>query len=468
MKNRKKYFNLVPLLPVFISCFLVSFIAVFSFQHFYFPQRYADLRAAEMEEVFADKEFFSKRARSVLDTRNDVGYVRLLDSNGVLKKSFGFRDDKGFEKLELRGPDGKTVLLGLKDSVSKKFYGDAFLWSLIFGSLMGIIFTALIRFISNRAFSFFGEFSDAVSSVASGDYSVRLDRSSPLIKGAGVQGLCSEFNEMVSSLKNGAPKGGATEDSDSDSDRFAQSQEDFRPKIVRQQELSEASLFDVPEDSLDSFDEGMVEVIDVSEEEDFEPEEIISVPKEAENSAETKTNISILVIKISDFENLIKDVSPPNVNSLTVNYRKTVSTTIVSFGGKVEAVLRDELVAFFTSTDSDTRFNCVCCAVEIMQMFAGVVDGQKVSTHSDIKPKMGIASADLSVPATADISSLAKPFVNEAKSLCDASKAWGIMVTTGFRQSMSEYLEVRREKVNGKLCYAVTGVEEEALRMTRK
>ncbi|MCY4263191.1 MAG: hypothetical protein OXC97_07830 [Candidatus Dadabacteria bacterium] len=470
LKNRKKSFNLVPLLPVFLSCFLVSFAAVFSFQHFYFPQRYADLRAAEMEEVFADKEFFSKRARSVLDTRNDVGYVRLLDSNGVLQKSFGFRDDKGFEKLALRGPDGKTVLLGLKESVGKKFYGDALLWSLIFGSLMGVVFTALIRFISNRAFGFLGEFSGAVSSVARGDYCVRLDSSSPLIKGAGVQGFCSAFNEMVSSLEKRLSEGDATEDPDSDSKRSAQLQEDFRPKIVRSQEkLSEASLFEISENSLDSFDEGLVEVVDIPDEDNFEPEEIIPVPKkEVGDSKETKTDISILVVKISDFENLIKDVSPPSVNSLTVDYRKTVSTAIVSFGGKVEAVLRDELVAFFANTDSAAKLNCVCCAVEIMQMFAGVIDGQKVSTHSDIKLKMGISSVDLSVSAGADIFSLAKPFVNEAKSLCDSSRPWGIMVTTGFRQSISDYLEVRREKVNGKLCYAVTGVEEEALQMTRK
>ena len=466
-KNRKKSFNLVPSFPVFLFCLILSSGAVFAFQHFYFPERYADLRIAEMEEVFGEEDFFADRARSVLDTRNDVGYVRLLDHNGVLEKSFGFQDDKGFEKLTLKGPEGKTVLVGLRSSVSKKFYFDSVLWSLVFGSLMAVVFTFLIRFVSDRAFRFLGEFSDAVSSVASGDYSVRLDGRSSLIAGAGVQWLCREFNEMVSSLEGeSAGRDGKEEPDDVDLDRSADLQVDFRPKIILSQEQpSEVSSFETP---ADSFDEDIVEIVHVSEEEDSEPQEAASAVTGGVDSEGEKTDISILVVKIADFESLIEDISPSSVNSLTADYRKSVSTTIGSFGGTVEAILRDEVVAFFTDSDSSSgpvaELSCVCCAVEIMQLFAGVVDGKRISARSDIKLKMGISSADLSVPAESDVFTLAKPFVDEAKVLCDGARAWSIFVTTGFRESASDYLEVRREKVGGELCYAVTGVEEEALR----
>ncbi len=451
---------------------------VFAFQYFYFPERYADLRVAEMEEVFGEEEFFADRARSVLDTRNDVGYVRLLDHNGVLEKSFGFQDDKGFEKLTLKGPEGKTVLLGLRSSVGKQFYLDALLWSLIFASLIAIVFTSLIRFISDRAFRFLGEFSEAVGSVASGDYSVRLDGRSSLIAGAGVQWLCREFNEMASSLEGGSADRDETEDSgDADFERSAELQTDFRPKIVlNQEESSETSSFETPETSSfeapeDSFDEGLVEIVHVSDEEDVElVEEVPSAVTEVADSEGKKTDISILVVKIADFESLIEGISPSSINSLTADYRKSVSTTIASFGGTVESILRDEVVAFFTNPDPNlgptAKLSCVCCAVEIMQLFAGVVDGQKVSARSDIKLKMGISSTDLSVSGESDVFALAKPFVDEAKALCNGARAWSVFVTTGFREGASDYLEVRREKVNGNLCYAVTGVEEEALQRT--
>ncbi len=503
LKNRKKSFNLVPFTPVFIFCFLISFSALFVFQYFYFPERYADLRVAEMEEVFGEEQFFADRARSVLDTRNDVGYVRLLDHNGVLKKSFGFQDDKGFEKLAFKGPEGKTVLLGLKSSVSKKFYFDALLWSLIFASLMAVVFASLIRFISDRAFRFLGEFSEAVGSVAGGDYSVRLDGRSSLIAGAGVQWLCREFNEMASSLEGGPAERDDTEESvGADFDRSDELQTDFRPQIVLSQEQpSEVSPFEVPEDSFeeglvevvhvsdeedtepeqetpsevpeDSFEEGLVEIVHVSDEEDTEPgQETPSAVTEIADSEGEKTDVSILVVKIADFENLIEDVSSASVNSLTADYRKFVSTTISSFGGTVEAILRDEVVAFFANSDPDlgpaAKLGCVCCAVEMMQLFAGVVDGQKVSARSDIKLKMGISSADLPVSEESDVFALAKPFVDEAKALCDGAKPWSVFVTTGFREGASDYLEVRREKVDGNLCYAVTGVEEEALQRTGK
>ena len=469
MKNRKKSFNLVPFFPVFLSCLLLSFSAVFVFQYFYFPERYADLRVAEMEEVFGEEEFFADRARSVLDTRNDVGYIRLLDSNGVLEKSFGFQDDKGFEKLTLRGPEGKTVLLGLRSSVGKKFYLDALLWSLIFGSLMAVVFTSLIRFISDRAFRFLREFSDAVSSVASGDYSVRLDGRSSLIAGAGVQWLCREFNEMASSLEGESAGGDGTEESeDTDLDGSTELQTDFRPKIVLSQEQPpETPSFEVPEDS---FDEGLVEIVHVSDGEDTEPERTPSPVTDVVDSEGKETDISILIVKIADFENLIEDLSPSSVNSLTADYRKSISTTVDSFGGTVEAILRDEVVAFFTNSDPDlgpvAKLSCVCCAVEIMQLFAGVVEGKRISAKSDIRLKMGISSADLLIQAESDVFTLAKPFVDEAKTLCDGARAWGIFVTTDFREGSSDYLEVRREKAGGELCYAVTGVEEAALQRT--
>ena len=464
LKNRKKSFNLVPFFPVFIFCFLLSFLAVFAFQYFYFPERYADLMVEKMEEVFSEEVFFADRARSILDTRNDVGYVRLLDHNGVLEKSFGFQDDKGFEKLTLKGPEGKTVLLGLRSSVGKNFHLDALLWSLIFASLMAVVFTSLIRFISDRAFRFMGEFSEAVGSVASGDYSVRLDGRSSLIAGAGVQWLCREFNEMVSSLEGGSADRDDTEDlEDGDFDRSDELPTDFRPKIVLSPEQSsDISSFQAPQDS---FDEDLVEIMHV-EQEDAEPEqEVPSAVTEIADSEGKKVDINILVVKIADFETLIEDVSPSSVNSLTADYRKSVSTTIGSFGGTVEAILRDEVVAFFINPDPGpaAKLNCVCCAVEMMQLFAGVVDGQKVSTRSDIKLKMGISSADLSVSDESDVFALAKPFVDEAKALCNGARAWSVFVTTGFREDASDYLEVRREKVDGNLCYAVTGVEEEAL-----
>ena len=384
-----------------------------------------------------------------------------------LRRVLVFRMTRVLRRSPLKGPEGKTVLLGLKNSAGGKFHLDALLWSLIFASLMAVIFTFLIRFISDRAFRFMGELSEAVGSVAGGDYSVRLDGRSSLIAGAGVQWLCREFNEMASSLEGGsADRDDAENLENADFDRSDELPTDFRPKIVLSPEPpSDVSSFQAPQDSLE---EDLVEIVHV-EEGDIEPEqEAPSAVTEIVDSEGKKADISILVVKIADFETLIEDVSPASVNALTADYRRSVSTTIGSFGGTVETILRDEVVAFFTSSDSGpaARLSCVCCAVEMMQLFAGVVNGQKVSTRSDIKLKMGISSADLPVSDESDVFALAKPFVDEAKALCDGAKAWSVFVTTSFREGASDYLEVRREKVDGNLCYAVTGVEEEALQRT--
>jgi len=473
LNNRKKSFSILPFSTVFLFCLIFSVLAGFLFQHFYFPERYADLRVAEMEEVFNEEEFFADRARSVLDTRNDVGYVRLLDNNGVLEKSFGFQDDEGFKKLTIKGPEGKTVLVGIGTSATKKFYFDAVLWSLIFGSLMAVVFTLSIRFISNRAFGFLKELSDAVTSISRGNYSVRLDGQSSKVAGFNVQWLYRQFNEMVSSLESSSIK--QEKSGDLGLQDFTEERAGFYPKMVLNQEKT--SQISSSETSTDSSNEETEEVIIVSDKEDTEPKKTPSpitdiVDFQGKETELDKMEVSILVIKIVDFESLIKDISPLDIDSLTSDYRKFISSTVNSFGGTVEAILRDEVVAFFTNSNSEevpaSELSCICCAVEVIQLFAGVIDKKRISSQSDIKLKMGISSTNLSVLDKLDVPTRAKTFVDEAKVLCDGARPWSILVTTGFRASVSDYLEVRREKVEDKLCYAVIGVEEEALQQIKK
>ena len=455
---------------------VISAVGFFVFQYVYFPERYADLRIREMEDVFGEEEFFVDNARSVLDTRSDVGYVRLLDHNGVLEKSFGFQDDEGFEKLTLKGPEEKTVLVGLRISAGKQFNFDALIWSLIFGSLMAVALSVFIHFVSNRSLGFIKEFSDAMKSITRGDYSVRLNESSLLVASSGIKRLYRDFNEMISSL-NIVPDTPSEAKLAADSDSVEKSRDEkpfegsresktgFLPKIVvSEHQSSQKDSWEAPDSSVK---EEISRVEEISAQEIQESgDSPFSAPK-VPYSEKTNTDVCVLVIKIADFEALIEDIPPSEINVLTAEYRKSISSIIVSFGGVLEAMLRDEVVAFFSGPDSDeesvAKLSSVCSAVEIMQFFASKTKEANISSGSRVKPKVGIASSKFFVSEESDIFTLAKPSVKEAKTLCDNARAWNIFVTKDFREGVRDFIEVKRQKIGDDICYAVTGVEESAL-----
>lgn len=469
LTNRKNSSEPDAFLSVFLFCLFVSFCVVFIFQYFYFPVRYAQMRTAEMENVFVEEELFAEHSRSILNTRSDVGYVRLLDRNGVLEKSFGVQDDSGFEKLAIKGPEGKAVLVGIKTPSDNGNYLNMALWSLLAGSLMAVALSFFLRAMNARSLRFLGNFSDAMRRLSRGDYSARLEAGPSFAANPGLARLCREFNDMASSISPAAP-GEKAPDEDSAADagesadpavakdaeetaredsagRETEPRSSFRPKIVpREQEQAPAAEV--------SPGLGLGEILSGQ-----------SVA--TDGSPGNGTGVAVLVVKIADFDTFVSDVDPSEVDFITAEYRKSLSDFVVSFGGVVETVLRDEVVAFFSDSGAGGRkaaeLRSVCCAVEIMQFFGTADEPEATDVKSRTKVKAGISSADLSVRAESDVFAEAKPFASEAKALCDGARGLSIFVSKDFRESVKDYLEVRRENLGGRLCYAVTGVEESAL-----
>lgn len=455
------------------------------FQYFYFPARYAQMRTAEMENVFGEEELFAERSRSVLDTRSDVGYVRLLDRNGVLEKSFGVQDDKGFEKLTLKGPEGKTVLVGIRTPSVNGTYFNVALWSLLAGSLLAVALSFFLRAMNARSLRFLGDFSDAMRRLSRGDLSARLDPGASAVADPGVARLAREFNEMASSI-DPAPRGERAADDDSaetaeesadpdgaedpeetavedSSARDGETPPFFRPKEVPGEREPGPSA----EASPGSEDQGGPVIAEILSARSAPAKDGPPAVSGDPDSRGERTGVSVLVAKIADFDAFVRDLEPSEIDFLTAEYRKSLSNFVVSFGGVVETVLRDEVVAFFSDAGEGGRktaeLRAVCCAVEMMQFFGGAEDREATAARSGTKVKAGISSADLSVPATSGVFAEAGTFVGEARALCDGARGWSIFVSKDFRESVKDYLEVRRESVGGRLCYAVTGVEEDAL-----
>lgn len=448
-KNRKNSFSHGAFVLIFVFCLLFSFSAVFAFQYFYFPVRYAELRTAEMQRVFGEEELFAELARSILATRSDVGYVRLLDRDGVLEKSFGVQYDQGFEKLAVGGPGGKTVLVGVRPFPNTGIYFDILLWSLLIGSLMAVVFSFFLRLMNDLSFRHLKEFSDGMKLLSEGDYSARLDARSSMMINSRIVQLCREFNEMASSLEKAAPTVSAEPADESPTVEDSAAEPGTGP-------LFSPPSAPAPAEPADTFPVPSPEDSGTGK---AAPSPAVAPPR--------KTWLSALVVKIADFDSLARNLDSSEMSSLTAEYRKSLSNFVISFGGVVERMLQNEVVALFPASDGDDRtsveLRSVCSAVETMQFFGGARNRHGISSGTGVKVKAGISSSEIEIPADSGVSASVKPLVDEARTLCDGAKSWNIFVSVRFRESLRDYLEVRREYVDGNLCYSVKGVEEKAL-----
>ncbi len=479
-RNRKDFSGFASFPYIYIVCFLLCSLTIFLFQYLYFPERYATLRVMEMDEIFEEEEFFTERAKAVLNTRSDVGYVRLLDENGITEKSFGYQQDEGYTKLALSGPEGKKILMGIKP-VNNRFYSDSLLWSILFGALMAAILSYFIRFVNSRSFRFLEEFSKGINSVARGNYRVSLDENSFPSAGKRVKRLCREFNEMVFSLENKPTATDDTEESEIEFvDLLPEQQEVFQPQAGTHEEIegmeNQKDRETIVEQDEDITEHEVIEIVDVDVSSDMDVKTVQRTTDSAGDNAYDSqqgsgTELCVVVIRIAEYENVVQGLSPSDINSLMAKYRKSISETVTSFRGDVEAMLRDEVVVFFTNsnvaTDISAKLSSVCSAVEMIQFFASASGRLSPGLH-EIKLKIGISSTIFPSSTEADVSLFAKSVVDEAKVLCSTARAWNILVTTDFRESLKDYLVVRREKVGNRMCYAVTGVEEEALEQLGK
>lgn len=532
--NQKGSFDLTTSIAVFLVCLVIS-LSVAAFHYWYFPTKYLDFKFAEIQTLLNTDSEFTDQAKDILNTRNDIAYLKLLDQNGVLEESFGSEDKRSSRKYSFNGSDNKTIIIGIKTLTNKQIDGYALLWSLIIGSSISILLLFIIFLVSSPPDRSLGKLSEALKGAEENDYSSKLIIDSSI---KGDDEMVSVFNSFNNLIDRISPRSNFEPDEEiigeddpemefpeeepissddveevedeelivaevDEVDDIEPAQEEMDEPEADENEIieeetgnNEVTITESPESHEDQTDtpqstseselytdEGKgveeptadeVDEIRESEEPKDEVKEIITPfkPKVVSTSNESRSiaknrNVTVLVAKISDFSDLISDLEPSDLNSFITEYRRNASSIVGEYGGVIEALLQDEIVAIFNAPDKQNHpeLRSVSAAVEIMQVIAELAKKRKAEGKRIISGKIGLSVSSVAFFTETGIPDKIKDVVDNSRHLCDNTENWKIFVSGELYDCVKEHVEVKQTKVNDNFYFSVVGVEEGVLRL---
>jgi len=388
---------------ILVAIFVLVSILVSLFSSYYFTSTLSDQKAQELVQLFSSSDAsFQDTAKNILNSRQDVLYIKLLDSEGILQESMGSEEGDNVEMFPITTSENSTILLGLVKTNFKRLTISTAIWSGLIGLVVSIIVLLMLSFLTNGKSDTIEKLIAGMKRASRGDLTTKLDSSEAGDDVTMIRAY-ETYNQMLDLLKK---------------------RED-------------------------------IEV----EEPIFQPTLIATEEKEQETKSR---RVTVVVAKIADFQDLSSTLDSTEFNSFLADYRKSASSIISNYGGVIEALMKDEIVAFFNAPEEQTNpeLRAVCSAVEVLQHLATITRERKLEGKIAINGKIGIESKTLNVYGDSGVPQGIKAITDTARGICNISPIWRVIVSSELYLSVSEYVEARELTLGDDSYYSIVGVEE--------
>ena len=308
-----------------VAIFIILSILVSLFSSYFFTSTITEQKSQELIKLFSQSDAtFQETAENILNSRQDIYYIKLLDSEGVLQESLGNEDGDNLEMLPIATSTNSTILVGLQGSDFKSLTISTAIWSGLIGLVVSIIVLILLSFLSNGKSDTIEKLIAGMKRVSRGDLATKLE-SSEAGEDVTMIRAFETYNQMLDLLK-------------------------------RKKEIG------IPDEPV------------------FQPTLIEAEDKEEEEKTRSR-RVIVVVAKIADFQELTSTLDSSEFNSFLADYRKSASSIISNYGGVIEALMKDEIVAFFNAPEEQTNpeLRAICSAVEVLQHLATITRERKTS-----------------------------------------------------------------------------------------
>ncbi len=389
-----------------VASFILLSILVSLFSSYFFTSTITEQKSQELIKLFSQSDVtFQQTAENILNSRQDVYYIKLLDSEGVLQESLGNEDGDNLEMFPIATSTNSTILVGLQGSDFKSLTISTAIWSGLIGLVVSIIVLVLLSLLSNGKSDTIEKLIAGMKRVSRGDLATKLE-SSEAGEDVTMIRAFETYNQMLDLLK-------------------------------RKKEI------ETPDEPV------------------FQPTLIEAEDKEEEEETR-KRRVTVVVAKIADFQELTSTLDSSEFNSFLADYRKSASSIISNYGGVIEALMKDEIVAFFNAPEEQTNpeLRAICSAVEVLQHLATITRERKLEGKIAISGKIGIGTKTLNVYGDHGLPQGIKAVTDSARATCDLAPIWRVIVSSDMYYSVSEYVEARELILGGESYYSIIGVEE--------
>ncbi len=522
LKSSKGNINLTILIFTFLICIAIA-LGVAFFHHYNSPSKFLEYKVTDISDKLNGVSDFPDTANKMLNSDKSVSYIKLLDRNGVLEESFGNDTLGGTKRFTINGPGNKTIVLGLKPPSDIKLDTYLLVWSLLIGSAMALflIFMVFMKGTgSNISYASLNKLEDAMNKITGGDFSERIDVNTVFNEDISILNTFQSFNRMAESLdtktKHQEESGQADpqpEEPESENMELTNgvgSVETYKETG----EATDAELMDEPETEPEIENEEKPDIVfdDVNgnvEEPENQPEEvefdlsaetnddqIFSEPDQADtedtleelpgqDQALTETadevsgfkpkivlpqsgvypknrNVTVVVAKIDEFENLTQKLDSSDLNSFLTQYRKSASQIISSYGGVIEALLQDEIVAIFNAPEeqNNPELRAICASVEVLHELATMAKKRRADGKEMIAGKIGVGVKSLAYYSETGVPDSVKNVIKDARYVCENANLWKVYVTSELHELVNDNVDSKEFQVEDEVLYSITGVEQ--------
>jgi class 3 adenylate cyclase len=392
------------LVLVFIFILLSAGISIFN--SYFLTSTITDERGQELAQLFnTSGKSFADTSKEILNSRKDIIYIKLLNPEGVLLQSFGTEDGKNVDIIPITTPENNSIVVGVVSKNYKSLMISSLMWSVLIGIAASVVIVFILSLFSTGKSDSIEKLISAMKSVTRGDLAgARLD---------------PELSDDVATIR---------------------AYETFNQMVDRLRKRE-----DIDEDIPPSFQPTLISA-------DEEEEEITAKPR----------NITVVVVKIADFQELSNTLKPSEFNSFLADYRKAASAIISNYGGVIEALLKDEIVAFFNAPEEQVNpeLKAVCSAVEVLQLLASITRERKIEGKTAISGKVGIEMKSIPVYDDSGIPHGIKEVTDLARKISTVAPVWRVIVSSSVYDTVKDFVEARELKLGNDSYYSIVGVEE--------
>ena len=190
------------LLLTFLICVIIA-VGVALFHSQYFASKVLEYKSSEISNKLNNSRSISLAAKDLLHSRDDIGYLKIVNEGGEVQKSFDNDKVPSTEEIVLKLHNGSSVVVGLRSDVVPFIDPYALSWSLIIGIILAVVLIFIVSVRDSNAAKLFNELGEAMKRVTQGDYTVRLGVDSFLDQGGKkdyMESTYESFNKMVRSL----------------------------------------------------------------------------------------------------------------------------------------------------------------------------------------------------------------------------------------------------------------------------
>jgi class 3 adenylate cyclase len=407
---------------------------------FYFKSLIFDKKVASISSAFEQQRDFATIAKEILNTNKEVAYAKLVDENGVLQQSFGSSENLNIKEFIIKNPEGSQIFLGIEKSALTFPMTLPLLLTTLISLLVLCIFLIVIKLYYPYQKKSLNILNDAILKISKGDYSSKLEIGSQLKDDVDMIKVFDSFNEMADSLnsdKNYEKLNGAGELNASNGDLKVHGNGTGTTKTQ-------------------SYNDPIIQ----------EPIKSVELPKAGGQisiikDSKNKTVVA-LVSKISDYDRLAKMYDSSELALLLTDYRKTASNIVSGYGGIVETLVRDELVALFNVSELQDKpeLRAVSAGVELLHMLVELNKDKVKDGNRQITCKIGVFAASIPISKESGTPGNLGLVIDPAKSICDNASEWKLLLSEDVYASVKDYVEVMPQDIGSHAHYSVLTVEE--------